>query len=332
MLVTLKTTCLAPQWGFGTGAFLSGRYAPNTGFEGAGGGGGKVGAQVRVFPTEQPLLPAILKRAGANYTTLMVGKWHLGFARPMDTPEGRGFDTFLGFFEGGEDYYDHTLGGACGRHDVHDLWYANTGERSRPAVVPARSGTYSTKLYTDFVVDRIGTHAAKHGTNAPLFVYAAYQGVHYPLQVPKRYFDRYAAQGANAGDCLWESQTHTRGGYPNGFVCDGDPSYPFVTKRGLNCKCNRLLVKAQVSALSEGVGNISAALKTNGMWERTVLVFQVYLLYRTHRVVFLVLHYLTWSDCIATRAITVAPLMGLTATYHCVEESSISLVRYSKTA
>ena len=51
----------------------------------------------------------------------------------------RGFDAFLGFFEGGEDYYDHTLGGACGRKDVHDLWYANAGERSRPAVQPARS-------------------------------------------------------------------------------------------------------------------------------------------------------------------------------------------------
>ena len=118
---------------------------------------------MRVFPSEQPLLPAILKGAGSNYSTLMVGKWHLGFARPMDTPEGRGFDAFLGFFEGGEDYYDHTLGGTCGRDDVHDLWYANAGERSRPAVQPARSGTYSTNLYTEFVVDRIVAHAAKEG-------------------------------------------------------------------------------------------------------------------------------------------------------------------------
>ncbi len=229
---------------------------------------------MRVFPSEQPLLPAILKGAGSNYSTLMAGKWHLGFARPMDTPEGRGFDAFLGFFEGGEDYYDHTLGGTCGRDDVHDLWYANAGERSRPAVQPARSGTYSTNLYTDFVVNRIGAHAAKAGKDAPLFVYAAYQGVHYPLQVPKYYFDRYASQGANAGDCVWSNQSRTRGGYANGFACDRDPSYPFITKTGLNCKCNRLLVKAQVSALSEGVGNITRALKVSGMWDRTVLVFQ----------------------------------------------------------
>lgn len=36
---------------------------------------------------------------------------------------------------------------------------------------------------------------------------------------------------------------------------------------------NRLLVKAQVSALSEGVGNITSALKRRGMWSNTVLVF-----------------------------------------------------------
>ena len=47
-------------------------------------------------------LPAALSAAG--YATVMAGKWHLGFARPMDTPAGRGFDAFLGFFEGGEDY------------------------------------------------------------------------------------------------------------------------------------------------------------------------------------------------------------------------------------
>ena len=85
------------------GAFLSGRYAPMTGFEGAGGvGSAHAGARVRVFPTEQPLLPAALSASG--YATVMAGKWHLGFARPMDTPAGRGFDAFLGFFEGGEDY------------------------------------------------------------------------------------------------------------------------------------------------------------------------------------------------------------------------------------
>lgn len=69
----MLTHCYTWSWcAPSRGAFMSGRYAPNTGFEGAGGGGRERGARVRVFPTEQPLLPAMLKRA--NYTTLMAGK------------------------------------------------------------------------------------------------------------------------------------------------------------------------------------------------------------------------------------------------------------------
>tara|TARA_B110000208_G_scaffold60322_1_gene78553 strand:- start:267 stop:2114 length:1848 start_codon:yes stop_codon:yes gene_type:complete len=270
------STCYTWSWcAPSRGAFLSGRYAPNTGFEGAGGGGGKKGGKVRVFPTEQPLLPAALK--ASNYTTLMVGKWHIGYARTEDTPEGRGFDTFLGYFEGGEDYYDHTLGAACGRHDVHDLWFApnssssSSSGRGRPAVKPARSGTYSTELYADFVVQHIEAHDA---SASPLFVYAAFQGVHFPLQVPQRYFDRYASQGAGSGDCVWTKQSHTSLGRMNGFACDPNAAYPTLGKVGIACLCNRLLVKAQVSALSEAVGNITAALKRQGMWENTILIFQ----------------------------------------------------------
>jgi hypothetical protein len=111
----------------------------------------------------------------------------------LPLPLGR-FDSFLGYFEGGEDYYDHTVGGACGRHDVHDLWYGlgnsslgpankdRTGAHSRPAIKPARSGVYSTTLYTNFIVERIHGHAQSLGVEAPLFVYAAYQGVHYPVR------------------------------------------------------------------------------------------------------------------------------------------------------
>jgi len=277
---------------------LSGRYAPNTGFEGAGGDGGAKGKSVKVFPSDQPLLPATLKAAG--YATVMAGKWHIGFARPMDTPEGRGFDEFLGmprrrriytvsgqtnlfprhalsdatlsagYFEGGEDYFDHTLGAACGRHDVHDLWYGlASGGKSRPAVQPARSRTYSTELYSEFIV----RHVLANNNSRPLFVYAAFQGVHFPLQVPQRFFDRYNAQGAGA-ECRWDKQTLSKGGFPSGFTCLPDPQYNSSQEHAAHdCSCNRLIVKAQVSALSEGVGNITAALKKMTMWARTILVF-----------------------------------------------------------
>ena len=42
---------------------------------------------------------------GANYHTLMVGKWHLGYHRQQDWPMQRGFDRFTGGISGAFNYF-----------------------------------------------------------------------------------------------------------------------------------------------------------------------------------------------------------------------------------
>jgi arylsulfatase A-like enzyme len=263
------TACYTWSWcAPSRGAMLSGRYAPNTGFEGAGGATKSGKGKINVFPLDVPMLPAVLKKAG--YATLMAGKWHLGFARQADLPENRGFDAYLGYLSGGEDYYDHSAGGGPGCSKANDLWFGTPNKGHPPRNSTGYySGIYSTELYADFIVKRINGH----DPTTPLFVYAAFQGVHYPLQVPRRFFDRYASQGAGSGDCAWEKQKNGSNGYPNGFECTANADFPHLRKPGLDCECNRLLVKAQVSSLSEAVGNITTALRTKGMWNNTVLVF-----------------------------------------------------------
>ena len=56
------------------GAFLTGRYAPKSGFEGSGGPSKSGSGKVAVMPTTYEMLPAMLRRAPTPYTTLMAGK------------------------------------------------------------------------------------------------------------------------------------------------------------------------------------------------------------------------------------------------------------------
>jgi len=69
------STCITWNWcAPSRGAMLSGRYAPNTGFEGSADGGTRSGkGNLAVMPLKYPLLAQVLKPAG--YFTVMAGKW-----------------------------------------------------------------------------------------------------------------------------------------------------------------------------------------------------------------------------------------------------------------
>ena len=86
-----------------------------------------------------------------------------------------GFDSYYGYWSGAEDYYTHDT------HGAYD--FADGTDTCRAA-----NNSYSTHLFAARAVQVIETQAAA----GPFFLYLAWQNVHWPLEAPQAYVDRFA--------------------------------------------------------------------------------------------------------------------------------------------
>ncbi|XP_055353935.1 arylsulfatase I-like isoform X2 [Paramacrobiotus metropolitanus] len=138
----------------------------------------------RGIPLKEKLLPQYFKELG--YATHMIGKWHVGYAAPELTPTLRGFDSFLGYYNGYIDYFTHNMNTSAEPFsNGHDLWNALT-----PAT--NYTGQYLTDIFTDRALQRIN----QHDFEKPLFVYLAHMAPHWanehdPVQSTDEYTKRF---------------------------------------------------------------------------------------------------------------------------------------------
>ena len=116
--------------------------------------------------TQYTLLPTYLNRVG-NYSSHLIGKWHLGFENARAVPEARGFDSFLGFFNAAADYFSHAVQG---------IWDFFDG--SRPAF--EYRGEYSPDVFEEKTLEFLQTPRAV--TDPPFFLYLSLQAVHSPYE------------------------------------------------------------------------------------------------------------------------------------------------------
>ena len=92
----------------------------------------------------------------------------LGNYAEANTPTGRGFQTFLGYYGGAEDYLLHQICTSA----------AGCFKDFRNGTAPALfDGTYSTGLFADASRSIIARHKASRSA-APLFIYQPFQACH----------------------------------------------------------------------------------------------------------------------------------------------------------
>lgn len=151
-----------------------------------------------------------------GYTTGWIGKSHLGGAEPY-WPLQRGFDEFFGFLEGHHDYtYPYEL---------------TPGDPIRRGSTPVLVTNYLTSEFSKECVDFIDRHAT-----APFFLYAPFNAVHFPMQAPAEYLEKF------------------------------DPAdFGGLTPRYTNA--------AMLAVLDDAVGDILARLRAHHIESNTVVIF-----------------------------------------------------------
>jgi len=113
----------------------------------------------------------------AGYHTYLAGKWHLG-EEPEHDPSRRGFEKSFTLLQGGASHFDDEWM-ICANYTPT---YRENGVR-----VHVPPGFYSTRFYTDKIIEYIDDQEDER----PFFAYLSFTAVHDPLHLPDDWLDRY---------------------------------------------------------------------------------------------------------------------------------------------
>lgn len=100
-------------------------------------------------------------------------RWHMGFYSWQHTPTWRGYQSFLGFYGGGEDYFAHTAGAGSESpgpklSSGFDFRFDNGADCGSDCSIVLRNATgkYSTTLFAERGVQVVSAGCATHDVRA----------------------------------------------------------------------------------------------------------------------------------------------------------------------
>jgi len=205
----------------------------------------------------------------AGYTTYGVGKWHVTKhvqpdGQKHNWPRQRGFDRFYGTITGAGSFFDP---GTLTRDNTNISPFAD------PEYQP--NEYYYTDAISDHAVRFIREHRQEQAER-PFFMYVAYTAAHWPMHAKEKdilmYRGKYDAgyesirqarlkrlQGLGMIDGAWE---------PAPTVGDWEGQ----AHREWEARCMEVYA-AMVDSMDQGIGQIVAALRENGQFDNTLILF-----------------------------------------------------------
>ncbi len=218
---------------------------------------------------QQVVTVASLLRDG-GYHTYMAGKWHLGY-EPDQSPRARGFERDFTLLAGGASHFD-------------DQWNLEWQRPKAPYMEDGRpleklpKGFYSTKTYTDKMIEFIG---ANRGDGKQFLSYMAYTAPHGPLHVPNDWLRRYKSRY----DVGWDAVREVRfrrlkelglineevERAPRLWYVPRSIDFTFAVNSMLGRKME--IYASMVEYLDKDIGRLFDYLKEIGEYENTVIIF-----------------------------------------------------------
>ena len=196
----------------------------------------------------------------AGYQTLMSGKWHAGEYRPQ-WPVDRGFDRYYGL-----------VGGACNyfKPDEDRLFV----DQDQP-VTEFPGDFYTTDAFSDQAVRFID----EARNDSPFFLYLPYTAPHWPLHAWPEDIEKYRGRYRRGWDEI-RAERHSRQLAMGLFgrnvdLSDRDPeSSPWGTTGDRDLWDLRMSIyAAQVDRMDQGIGKVLQALRRNGYYDDTLVMF-----------------------------------------------------------
>lgn len=203
----------------------------------------------RPIPDSTFTLAKMLKKEG--YTTGMVGKWGLGAPFSVGAPNKQGFDYFYGFICQRQDhtYYSGHLWENENRVPLNNK-IVDPAVRFPKDKDPLDEKNYEGYQQRDYAPDFLIKAALRFidkNKSKLFFLYYPSPLPHVSLQAPKKWVDYY----------------HQKFGDEKPYL--GGSYFP--------CRYPRATYAAMISALDEQVGELVKALKTNGIYDNTIILF-----------------------------------------------------------